>query len=165
MTTHCSACGRDQTVPERLREDLRGCGECTALVSDLRHISAALDGRAAQASAGLDPNWARGDDAVFLAHFRERLRRSSAGAEDLWRWLAVRLWPVSAGLLVGAFFALGDRSQEGVFDLEGMTLAYESSQSEIEPDVLGDFLAPALERDGADASGRAPTADDFEDEP
>ena len=144
MKTHCNACGRDLIDLDPSRD--ADCAECASVLADFQRISEALSAEAGAASAGLDRGWSRTDDAVFLAHFRERLRRSVSGGEDLWRWLAVRLWPVSAGLLLGAFFALGDRTEDTAVDLEGMTLAFESTQNDIEPDVLGDFLAPALER-------------------
>lgn len=145
MKTQCKACGCDLMDLEAV-QGATDCEECAALQRDFQRISEALATDAALASAGVSRGWSREDDALFLAHFRERLRSSVSASEDLWRWLAFRLWPVSAGLLLGAFLALGDRADDTTVDLEGMTLAFESTQSGIEPDVLGDFLAPALER-------------------
>ena len=151
MKEICPHCGLDRLEVARLasgelgdaapgvRARVEACGACRALDGELRR----LDELVVEAVRETAPPWIEEDGRVFLARFRSR--RDAGQASEFWRFLALRLWPVSAGLLIGAVIALGAADGDVTIDFEGDTLAFERATAESEEaDLLADVLAPSL---------------------
>ncbi len=137
----CQVCGRNWETESDLRAAASGaasCDACTQAAADVDVLSRAMRTERALELGTAPRGWSRDDGQVFLAHFC----RHRDALEPAWRWLTLRLWPISAGLLIGAVLSLWNAESTEIPDLEGASLGLERSADLLaEDDLVAEVLS------------------------